>query len=1549
MINFRHKKTFEGGYSTDTTNNVEASNTYQKAVSGRLYSKDGVFSFSGGKGTKLVYQNDNIVKYLNYQSFKDETIVFAKCIKGTELGGTTETVEELIIIANSFDLIDSADSITPLAVTTEITDNTSEVLDTYTIYVPNSNPIDFEVNFSDIDESSQSVDLSFYYKENANVLNRGLCSLSQDEVPINNTLYDDCIISLKKDNNMNLYGTLLWVGQQNWPLNGKITSEGVDENEYYKRVYYTDAINNRRVVNIKDTSLAYRSADEFNQILNNVLLQPEIIGVVLGGQLKAMKTLYVYRIISANGQLSEFSPSSKFAKILYDTSAISYRGGNVSESTGYSVKVRCNTINPESSAEIQCIALEYEAYGPPTAIRNLGTKSLATIVEFQHYGNEDEFADNVTYNDIINYTNTWKYCNDFSSKKNKLIAGGLRSEPIPSAINNLEYLFPLHSWKSDGSTHSSLMNPEPWTYRYIDPTNTQDIIYVKQKVYRTISSFGPLTIKFKNTATSDEIELELLDLSLESYTNITTLIIAWLLDEKINNPDFATYFPNLEIINSQNQLLFSPIDENIQTDMSNYIFESNNDQFIESFDNDIVFLPVTVNTSRLVHGAQSIGFNNGIGLRITYREFKEPLLNQATSVYTGSGNLLDYITPSGETYFMKGEIYRIAFQAFNNNSTRYFAIPLGDLMIPSLGDLKSSIDDAGNPIITSQTYVNQSVENGVLYGHGIKMHIEVRLSCELQKLIPMYQIVYVERTEDNRTILCQGISGPLERVQDTGREEHRMKDALRNKWNLPYYGGPTWEKKAFQNYDIYGENDQYTGSAADRRVMAHRALMYFDSPDLYYDKISDQHINNSQLQIIGKLNTDHTKRTIRNRGGQSGDKYNTGSEVYPKFSRKILEKQIEGNNNSDNFPKYDMDRGSESGTDGSHWINVSVYANYTPHNETKIIDVAKELLRGEVISGTALNVLNDVSNNACCLAVPEWYYGGYQRKWTVDGARANSDIFTSNMTSPGYKTIMIKTTTDLFTTSFLGNELPPMDPRIRLGGSDFNIHYDTVPLINIFRNNRDSVYGGRSLESYSKNTYIPLSRTIPTLQTSNSAQIFDVGADIYVTLNIRTKNDYGDDEYVDGIYENGGSPAGSDREIETWTRNGAWVYAVVLETQVEPKDTYQYECYKVNGTHSFQISRPEIINTAYFNENNLKSYVPKPFKFKDDPNRGNVIAVSDVKLAGELYDSWTVFKTNNFYSLLEKNKGDVTNFAKFNEELFSIQEQQTSLIYIGTDRIITDSQGGPINVQQGSGSVVDGHKIISPFGTSIRRAVVQSDDYGFTFFDERKIEFVKIKDGLLSKNFLHLEYFNKHKHNPIIDTEGYYDHEHKETCIRIRTDNGQNYMLSYNEALQKFNGEFPIQFDKDLFIQFDEKVYAPIRTNGDSSILSTDLHQLNEGDILNFFNEQVELTLGFYINSDIDKVFQYKQLGIITNLVYPIKQAFGKSNLGYDRTILGLHNWYKIREGIHTVPMINETNDNYEATDIRGNWVYIEITAESLNKNKVDILSVLSDLRFSHQ
>jgi len=1360
-----------------------------------------------------------------------------------------------------------------------------------------------------------------------------------------------------------LVGELIWFGYQNWPMEAKITTEGIEENEFNKKVYYTDAFNVKRLVNLKDNNLYYRQGYEFNQILDNTLRSPEIIGITSGGQLNAMKVYYTYRVISENGQVSNFSPASEFIDILKEDEAIEYRGGSPGESTNKKVEVICGTDNLENNAEIQCFAVEFEGTAA-TAIRNLGIKPARTIVSFFHLGNEP-IDDTIVFDDIVNSGNTWKYCNDFQSEKNKIIAVGLRNNPLPTIFNQLEYLMALKSWDVNGNSHNCVYNPEPWNYRYIDPTNTDELYYTKKRIYYTISSFGPTVITLRNKLTDDTITINFDNLSIDSYTDITSEIIEQLLLEQDNNLNWETYFPNLVVTNSNNNLLFSPIDDTIETNMDNYVIESSNEQTIINFDIDLSLNEVTINTDNLVYGAKSLGFDSGTGIRVTYRRFSEPLLDRAQAEYTGTDNLLNYYTPSGTKYAMKGEIYRLAFIPYNLDSTNLFTIPMGDVMIPNANDIERRINDAGDIILTSQKYHNQTVENGVLMGHGIKLHIEVRLSCELQNFISMYQIGAVERTEDNRTILCQGIAQPLMRIQHNDLPENKIPEPLLDKWQLPYNGGPLYEVSGMVAYDNDGEDFQLDAAYnpppnnATRLVMYHRKFVSFDSPDLYYDRISEKKIEQSQFDIIARLKTDHTPEIIANRGTSFADMtaiagndlapiYYAGVEEYPKFSRKIKEDYIENIPGLDPLPNLVSQSRLSFDTFRGYFINCSVYSTYEEHSRTLNIDKYRQMLRGEVVSGQAFDLENGVSNNAFALPYHPWFYSFRARNWDYvngDPEDPRATLFRVGLTSPGYKSVFIKTSEDIFTSDFIGPPRPQPNPQTYPFGTFTVMEVsDAIPLVNLFLNNRDSVYGGRTKEAYSRNTFIPFTKAVPVPKTSNLTQIMDAGIDSYMTLNIRIKNDNGDESQDLATARLRDGNAGGDFDV--FRKRSAWIYACVVETQVEPKHDYEDLPYRKSVPHTFDVPRSETINPCYFNVNNSKSFIPKPFNFKDDPNQINEIAVSDIKVAGESIDNWTVFKVNNFYDLLDKNKGAATNIVKARDNLIVVQEHQNSQIFLGEDRLIQDEEGNPINIKQGSGSVIGGHKVLGQYGTSIRRAVSVSEtgeQATFTFYDERKNELIRNNTPLLFTHSLALEYLERFKNNKIVDTEIYYSDEEKETNICLTSKDGSSFILSYNEAEKVFNGE--IEMSSNHFIEFDNKIYIPNNFNSKAA----ELHIANAPDrVLNFLNSQKKLVVGVTVNADIDKVLQHRKLHIITDSVLKAERIDINSNIGYDRIIDDSHLFYKLKEGYHSVPTINKTTSFIESSSVRGHKIYLEITFAPTGSDNIKISGLVHGVRLSH-
>ena len=376
---------------------------------------------------------------------------------------------------------------------------------------------------------------------------------------------------------------------------------------------------------------------------------------------------------------------------------------------------------------------------------------------------------------------------------------------------------------------------------------------------------------------------------------------------------------------------------------------------------------------------------------------------------------------------------------------------------------------------------------------------------------------------------------------------------------------------------------------------------------------------------------------------------------------------------------------------------------------------------------------------------------------------------------------------------------------------------------------------------------------------------------------------------------------------------------------------------------TININYDELYNPAYLQQSDLRKSIPIPYNFKDDPNLNNVVAASDVKLNGDTVDAWTSFLPNEFYEL-DKNKGTALNLVKENNKIYVVQELQTSELFVDQKNFITPDDGGEaIQIDQGSGSSISGHRVISNYGTGFRRAIVKSP-YGFMFFDELKTEIVKINEPLLVQNSLALELKKFFDVNRVIDVEVFYDDEFKESNIRFNIENNgeiennPNFTISYNEALKVFNGK--MKYTNDIFFSFKNKIFAPY--DGSSKI-----GELNRGNVLDLFEFIEEFKLKIVSAPVYNETKIFKGLGVYVNLKSPGINTNFITSLGHNRFIPYSHHWYKIREGVHTFPSKNP--DDYE--DIRGEWCEIEMefSKDDLGNEPSRVFSVINFFRKSYK
>lgn len=1553
---------FSKGWSIDIDNNAEKPEGYADAWNGRLYSHEGTLAYTSLKGSKFVYNNEKIKKYNGYYAFSDELIVFAK---GDLLidGVVTEEQTILEIIVDNFSTTSNTSTISGIDFSGHYTENTI----TLQVPVETIDEDDFKQNLTSV-ENSNTIDLTFggLFKTLTYMPSNPISCFLESEIPINNeNNLKDIIISFKYNSLGALVATVLYVGYLNIPLNAVITTEGVDENSHYKRVYFSDYYNTTRVVNIRDKDLYKRTANEFDLKTKGVILSPriEVDGVKENGQLKAMTVFYAMKLFTENGQVSDFSPLSRGVRITKGKDAET-TGGDTSEVTNKSVVVNCYIPNYKNFKEVQLVAIEFESKDVPTTIRLVGTKVVNSIVTFEHFGSESEFKENVTLSDLFANSINWRYNSDFTTKNNKLLVSGLRNDPLFLNSKNVALDFSLSSFDINGNTHACLLNPDPLTYNLINNNFTESFFYVQRKLYRKIEVFGNFKMKLYNTLSPSDFYEFIVPEILYEYVDRTQAIADFLLASQLN-PDFLTKFPNLHIKLSGTKILFEPINPLVVTDFHNYNLVFSTSQVIIDLDNDTenktIVWPATDpgKETALVYGGVSNGWFGGNGVKVTMHSVKENVLSKNTQWMTGTDLPLKIKEPSPRKCVMKGEVYRLGIQWYKNGN-RLFTTILGDLKIPDIGQRKREIDLNGNIIASSDTYKNWSVEGNEMYAEKIELQFDVRLNCELSREVDAYQIVYVERDENNRTILAQGISAPLEKMSDFGTTGNGdlpdFDESIVKKWMLPSNGGPVYDYNGLLNYDTDPERVSGIEDAL-HAITTNRRSFFFDSPDFVHNKISASFVESCVLEYVESIATDHDRHNIMGgyndvtcgndlyHGQNASDVGNPGCMAYSITGAVSLNGpyNFEGAKFSQKIPSNLLAGGEKT---RPFFVNTSVFANrlksrtYTAfQNEISpeykyLISNASEASPGEILSGYKLNDSFDYANHAITLGHPGWFYGISARR----GSQEHT-TFKANNVAEGRKTVFIKSRDNYFTDANIAQTPYLIKSRVNFGdtgyrNSDELKANDSYIVSNLKRNNNDSIYGGRSEFAYSANEYIPLSEVIPVVSNRIVSQIFYVEGDTYCSLYLRNKSSYNNSktpELTRLFWRNFGG-VDSDYRRYQYNKYNAWCYAVVLESTVEPRLTNSEEFYLFGKSINFNYE--ELYNTAYLQENNLRKSIPIPYNFKDNPMLENIIAVSNVKLSGDYVDAWTQFPVNEFYEL-DKNKGAVLNICKEKDKIYAVQKLQTSEIFIDEKNFITPDKGGAaIQVAQGDGTSISGHEVLNDYGTSFRRAITETP-FGFMFFDELKNEILKITEPLLVVNSLALEVKSMFDNNDVVGVEGFYDDEFKETNLRFRTKDGINFVISYNELLKVFNGKF--DFENDLYFMFQNKILAPY---GDSQ----NIGELNHGQQLNFFGVQKNLKLKVVSAPRFFDIKINKGISVYVNTNYPLLKTTFITSLGHTRVIPKTHHWYKIREGLHTLPAKNPSD--YD--DIRGTWCSIEIESEIVANKEVKFFSLLNFFRKSY-
>ncbi len=130
-------------------------------------------------------------------------------------------------------------------------------------------------------------------------------------------------------------------------------------------------------------------------------------------------------------------------------------------------------------------------------------------------------------------------------------------------------------------------------------------------------------------------------------------------------------------------------------------------------------------------------------------------------------------------------------------------------------------------------------------------------------------------------------------------------------------------------------------------------------------------------------------------------------------------------------------------------------------------------------------------------------------------------------------------------------------------------------------------------------------------------------------------------------------------------------------------------------------------NTVYSAQNDIVQYFPKPDPFISNTEFNNRFRISEIKINGELSDSWKVFKENNYWDV-EGTYGGINSSLIMNDKLYFWQDRAFGLLQVNPRTVVQDING--TSLQVGTGLPLQRHDYVSTtVGTRHQTSTISSD------------------------------------------------------------------------------------------------------------------------------------------------------------------------------------------------------------------------------------------------
>ena len=869
--------------------------------------------------------------------------------------------------------------------------------------------------------------------------------------------------------------------------------------------------------------------------------------------------------------------------------------------------------------------------------------------------------------------------------------------------------------------------------------------------------------------------------------------------------------------------------------------------------------------------------------------------------------------------YKRGETYRFGIVFYNKKGESSFVQYIGDIKFPDISDRDSFVNNSGTAYFPVANTPDD--DNTYAYQLGVKFEVDFSTCPTLFSEITGYQIVRLERTEEDIHRLCSGIIRTA---------HHPTVGTASGDYDLKNYGGDGSENIVHLFSINYNEqapppsgtgNDSGLGENGIFPLLNNKSnaslpepspnifgdYIAFCSPEVSYQfRNTISKINNQSKLLITGAYTDYKSSSNQ---FVFPDNISTDNNYFNAFDNGVDTSGTEdlGQNTSDFRRKLRTTTEVNKVTAISSGLNT--YATFERGVEyvKEFDDVAHVLFdKNEQVESVMDQELVDAT-----VGPFNGYY--FRNFYTHLGGTASGSVELNNPSggeSEWYKgassilgrmqkistyefgsgTLPKYSATDFFDTgnfySFGTDPAFVAMPTVTDG-------WTSTPVVDIMLAPNE-YYGGFSQNALELNTFIPASPFIqkPTLGTSDTFIVF--GGDIFVDM--WTFQD-GSAWLNTKFYQNAtGSQEFSSNRSSTVTLpiESRINLSLPYGATVQRGSKKQVTDYSTGGSILVEKWRQETknnqtdygksldmyidtYNEVYSVDNKDLAFFVKPAAFDTASNVNDIRAyISNVKINQEEIDSWTQFGINNYYDV--DDHGPINKIVDWKNFVYYFQDTGVGRYSINPRAVVATADGIPTEL--GSGEGFQDHIYISTEHGSIHQWAVAPTDTGIYYFDATHRKQFVLTDGnnpLSEVKGLH-SLFNEFDGEVLLRKENGGDNPILGNGVHIAKDKvNDEVIMTFMNTKKVIKGEQPPEFVTlaydELFQEFSSfySNNSPMYIENNGILLSvnrtdkSEVYLENSGDWGSFYGNTTEAYIKLVLNkdADINKILRFVEFNSI--------------------------------------------------------------------------------------